>query len=193
MWIKLGECICSFGITSPGILYLHNVFWKAFHVPRGNIWSMIPGVSSSFMINNAILRWQVWIHYRYTLLSVSHLEIYIIRWSLSFLVPEPDQTKPSDSGRHQIDQTTRLPSITSGLINPVQMRQQRIGQALNLKRSQSLLRPQGKWWPCPSTKKARPLSVCMCSVGPNPSKVRHWPWRCMDAKDGKEISCTRVR
>lgn len=169
-------------------------FGKTFYVPRGNIWTIIPGVLSIFMTSNAIWEWQVWIHYRYTLLTVSHSEIYTTCWSLSLLVPDPDKTKPSDSGRHHIDQKTRLPSITSRAYQSRSDMTTENGAALNLKRSQSLLGPQGKWWPSPSTKNAHPLSVCMDSVGPIPSKDHHWPLKIYGCQRWQgNLSCTHVR
>lgn len=122
-----------------------------------------------------------------TLYWLSHLEIDVISWSVSFLVPEPDKTKPSDSSRHQVDQKTRLPSVTCRAYQPCSDTTTETRASFESKKVTEPLRLQEKRRPCPSTKKARPLSV-LCV--PTPLKMAIGHWRSVDTKDGKEISLT---
>lgn len=87
------------GITSQVISHPH-VLKQTFHVPRGNIGSIIPGLSHISMSHNAVLKDQVLIHYRYSLLIVSLENIHIML-ILSFLVPDLDKMQVLTEDRHQ--------------------------------------------------------------------------------------------
>lgn len=167
MWIKLGECIWSSRDDITGnFITLWCVLKQTFHAPRGNIWSTIPGLSSVFVSNDADLEGQVLIHYRYTLLTVRHLEINI-HIMLIFIILGARLRQDEDTDSRQAltlierqDARTWPPEPLSVPFRGNKLR--RVRQALNLKVTEPFeISVEARALPCYQNRTSTPGFACI--------------------------------
>ena len=140
-----------------------------------NIRSIIPGLSSVYMSNDAIVGARELIHYRYTLLTISQLKIHILCWFLSVSVTVQTRNRHWQETGTKIDQKTRFPYMTSeAFINRVQLWQTKNRASFETWMSRSLFRPQEKlWFSPPQTSHSHQALHIFCAKGP--PKTIHWP------------------